>query len=78
MTHRTPAQVARIALACLDLTSLNDTDTEVQIATLCERATGPCGNDGASVFTPGDRPDHVTKHATAVQGQPRKEVENAD
>jgi deoxyribose-phosphate aldolase len=29
---------ARIALACLDLTSLNDGDSEVQIAPLCERA----------------------------------------
>ena len=43
MTQRTPAQAARSALTCLDLTSLNDTDTEVQIATLCERAAGPCG-----------------------------------
>ena len=34
---------ARIALACLDLTSLNDTDTEADIAKLCERAQGPCG-----------------------------------
>jgi len=34
---------ARIALACLDLTSLNDADTEADIATLCARARGPCG-----------------------------------
>lgn len=41
--QRSPREVARIALACLDLTSLNDTDTEVQVAALCERAVGPCG-----------------------------------
>jgi deoxyribose-phosphate aldolase len=40
---RQPAQTARIALACLDLTSLNDTDTEAQIAALCERAVGAHG-----------------------------------
>lgn len=34
---------ARIALACLDLTSLNDADTEADIAKLCQRAQGPCG-----------------------------------
>ena len=34
---------ARIALSCLDLTSLNDADTEADIARLCQRAQGPCG-----------------------------------
>ena len=34
---------ARLALACLDLTSLNDTDTEADIAKLCERAQSPFG-----------------------------------
>lgn len=34
---------ARIALACLDLTSLNDADTEADIAKLCQRAQGPYG-----------------------------------
>jgi len=34
---------ARIALACLDLTSLNETDTEADIAKLCQRAQGPAG-----------------------------------
>jgi len=34
---------ARIALACLDLTSLNDGDAEADIARLCERANGPHG-----------------------------------
>ena len=34
---------ARIALACLDLTSLNDADTEADIARICKRAQGPFG-----------------------------------
>jgi len=34
---------ARVALACLDLTSLNDADTEADIARLCARAQGPFG-----------------------------------
>jgi deoxyribose-phosphate aldolase len=34
---------ARIALACLDLTSLNDADTEADIDKLCARAQGPFG-----------------------------------
>ena len=34
---------ARLALACLDLTSLNDADTEADVAKLCERAQGPHG-----------------------------------
>ncbi len=41
-SHDLPTS-ARIALACLDLTSLNDGDTEADIATLCQRAQGPCG-----------------------------------
>ena len=49
---RTPADVARIALACLDLTSLNDGDTEAQIASLCERAAGPHGNVAAVCVWP--------------------------
>jgi len=34
---------ARVALACLDLTSLNDADTKADVAKLCQRAQGPCG-----------------------------------
>jgi deoxyribose-phosphate aldolase len=40
---RDPQTSARVALSCLDLTSLNDFDTEADIATLCQRAQGPCG-----------------------------------
>ena len=34
---------ARLALACLDLTSLNDADTEADVAALCDRAVGGAG-----------------------------------
>jgi deoxyribose-phosphate aldolase len=34
---------ARLALACLDLTSLNDADDEAEVARLCERAQGRFG-----------------------------------
>jgi deoxyribose-phosphate aldolase len=43
VTSRRPIDVARIALACLDLTSLNDGDTEADVVALCERASGPHG-----------------------------------
>ena len=44
MASRTdPHADARLALACLDLTSLGDKDTEADIAQLCRRAQGPCG-----------------------------------
>ena len=40
---RTTTETARLALACLDLTSLNDTDTDADIERLCERAVTPHG-----------------------------------
>ena len=43
MTSRTAIDAARIALACLDLTSLNDGDTDADVQALCERAAGPHG-----------------------------------
>lgn len=36
-------EAARLALACLDLTSLNDADTPADIDALCRRAQGPHG-----------------------------------
>lgn len=43
---------ARLALACLDLTSLNDGDTEADILRLCERAAGPQGMTAAVCVWP--------------------------
>ena len=43
---------ARLALACLDLTSLNDGDTEADIVRLCERANGAQGTTAAVCVWP--------------------------
>jgi len=47
-----PIVAARTALACLDLTSLNDADTEADIERLCERAHGPFGPTAAVCVWP--------------------------
>ena len=43
---------ARLALACLDLTSLNDADTPADIQKLCARAQGPFGPTAAVCVWP--------------------------
>ena len=43
---------ARLALRWLDLTSLNDADTEADIDRLCARARGPCGEVAAVCVWP--------------------------
>lgn len=48
----TPQETAKLALACLDLTSLNDGDTDAAIDALCVRATGPFGPTGAVCVWP--------------------------
>ncbi len=47
-----PQTTARSALACLDLTSLNDSDTAADITALCRRAQGPYGNTAAVCVWP--------------------------
>lgn len=47
-----PPEAARLALACLDLTSLNDTDTEADVAALAQRARGPFGPPAALCVWP--------------------------
>ena len=42
-THPDLHAQARLALACLDLTSLNDNDSELDVARLCARAQGVFG-----------------------------------
>lgn len=49
---RDPATAARLALRCLDLTSLNDADTEADIARLCQRALGRWGRPAAVCVWP--------------------------
>jgi len=47
-----PIATARLALACLDLTSLNDADTPADIDKLCARANGPHGPTAAVCVWP--------------------------
>jgi deoxyribose-phosphate aldolase len=49
---RTPEAAARIALACLDLTRLNDGDTEADIVRLAERAAAAPGRVAALCVWP--------------------------
>jgi deoxyribose-phosphate aldolase len=63
---------ARTALACLDLTSLNDADTEGDVARLCERAQGPHGAVAAvcvwprfAAFARARLPAHIAVAAVA-------------
>jgi deoxyribose-phosphate aldolase len=63
---------ARIALACLDLTSLNDADTEADIAKLCQRAQNPLGQVAAvcvwprlAAFARSQLPAHIGVAAVA-------------
>jgi deoxyribose-phosphate aldolase len=63
---------ARIALACLDLTSLNDLDTEADIAKLCQRAQSPMGPVAAvcvwprlAAFARSQLPAHIGVAAVA-------------
>ena len=67
-----PIISARRALACLDLTSLNEGDTEADIAHLCRRATGPFGTTAAvcvwprlAAFARRELPDEVAVAAVA-------------
>ena len=52
MNHTALLDDARLALACLDLTSLNDHDDTVAIAALCARALGPAGPPAALCVWP--------------------------
>jgi deoxyribose-phosphate aldolase len=63
---------AQIALACLDLTSLNDLDTESDIAKLCQRAQSPFGPVAAvcvwprlAAFARAQLPAHIGVAAVA-------------
>lgn len=66
------AASARQALQCLDLTSLNDADTEADIARLCARAQGPHGATAAvcvwprlAAFARAQLPSHISVAAVA-------------
>jgi len=63
---------ARLALRCLDLTSLNDADGEADVARLCQRAQGPFGDVAAvcvwphlAAFARAQLPPHIAVAAVA-------------
>lgn len=63
---------ARLALSCLDLTSLNDQDSEADIARLCARAQSPFGPVAAvcvwprlAAFARTQLPEHIAVAAVA-------------
>lgn len=67
-----PLATARLALACLDLTSLNAQDTQADIDALCARAQGPFGPVAAVCVWPRlaaharkQLPDHIAVAAVA-------------
>ena len=78
------AAQARAALACLDLTSLNDGDTEADVATLCERAQSPYGPVAAVCVWPrfaalarAQLPAHIAVAAVANFPDGSADVERA-
>ena len=84
MTTMTPTEAARLSLACLDLTSLNDADTEADIARLCERAQAPLGPVAAvcvwprlAAFARSQLPAHIGVAAVANFPDGSTDVERA-
>jgi deoxyribose-phosphate aldolase len=84
MTTMTSTEAARLSLACLDLTSLNDADTEADIARLCERARAPIGPVAAvcvwprlAAFARSQLPAHIGVAAVANFPDGSTDVERA-
>jgi deoxyribose-phosphate aldolase len=80
----TPVSSARLALSCLDLTSLNDQDTEADIDRLCARAQGPFGSVAAvcvwprlAAFARRQLPAHIAVAAVANFPDGSADVERA-
>lgn len=75
---------ARLALSCLDLTSLNDLDTEADIAALCTRATSRFGPVAAvcvwprlAAFARNQLPAHIAVAAVANFPDGSADIERA-
>jgi deoxyribose-phosphate aldolase len=75
---------ARTALACLDLTSLNDHDAQADVAALCERAQGRHGPVAAvcvwprfAAFARAHLPAHIAVAAVANFSDGSADVERA-
>jgi deoxyribose-phosphate aldolase len=81
---RSPEQAARIALACLDLTSLNDGDTEADVVALARRAAAAPARVAALCVWPrlarvarGHAPAGVAVAAVANFPEGRADIERA-
>jgi deoxyribose-phosphate aldolase len=79
-----PQLSARLALACLDLTSLNDQDTEADIAALCTRAQSRFGPVAAvcvwprlAAFARTQLPGHIAVAAVANFPDGSADIERA-
>ena len=79
-----PISTARRALACLDLTRLDDADTEADIERLCQRASSPFGPVAAvcvwprlAAFARGQLPPAIRVAAVANFPQGDAEPERA-
>lgn len=77
-------EAARLSLACLDLTSLNDADTKADIARLCERARAQIGPVAAvcvwprlAAFAQSQLPAHIGVAAVANFPDGSTDVERA-
>jgi deoxyribose-phosphate aldolase len=62
-TTLSTTDVARQALVCLDLTSLNDADAADDVLRLCERAIGPPGRGSVAAVCVWPRLAAVARHA---------------
>lgn len=67
-------QSARLALACMDLTNLNDDDTDIHIEALCRHARTPRGNTAAVCVYPAYvvTARHALNNASAGSASPIK------
>ena len=79
-----PQASARLALSCLDLTSLNELDTEADIATLCTRAQSRFGSVAAvcvwprlAAFARKQLPAHIAVAAVANFPDGSADIERA-
>lgn len=84
MTNTLLRANAQLALACLDLTSLNPHDTEADVARLCERAQSPFGPVAAvcvwprlAAFARRQLPAHIAVAAVANFPEGNADVQRA-
>jgi deoxyribose-phosphate aldolase len=66
VTPEETRQAARRALACLDLTSLNDSDTAADIVALCQRAVGALGSNSPGPEKARDQPVATARGETSA------------